>query len=176
MRRVLIVLGAFVALALLLAVVGALLPVGHTARVRLELGTPPATVYGAIADVAEYPAWRSGLDSLTVVSTTPRLRWRESSTTGTMEFEQVAAQPPRRVQARILGAKEQGFGGSWTWDLAARPGGGTILTVTERGEVYNPLFRLLSRYFISPYASLERYARDLASRLGESALPERLTP
>lgn len=174
MRRALTVIGAFVALALLLAVVGALLPVAHTARVRLELRAPQAAVYEVIADVVDYPFWRSGLDSLSVVSTTPRTRWRESGANGTIEFEQVAARAPRSLTAQIQGAKEQGFGGSWTWDLAPRPGGGTVITITERGEVYNPLFRLLARYLFSPYDSLERYARDLAARFGERAAPVRL--
>lgn len=175
MKRALIVVGIFAGLALVLAIIGALLPVAHSARVRVELRSPPPVVYAAIADVAAYPAWRADLDSLVVVSATPRLRWRESSAQGTIEFEQVVAQAPRTVTARIQGAEEQGFGGSWTWELAPKPEGGTILTITEQGEVYNPLFRLMSHLFFSPYDSLEQYARDLAARFGESAHTERIS-
>jgi uncharacterized protein YndB with AHSA1/START domain len=174
MKRGLIVIGAFAGLALLLAVVGALLPVGHTARVRLQLRQPPAAVYATIVDVEDYPDWRTGVDSLTIVSPGPPLRWRESSAQGSIEFEQVVAAPPRLVRSEIKGAQEQGFGGTWTWDLAPRPDGGTTLTITERGEIYNPLFRLRAQLFFSPYETLEQYARDLASRLGETAVPERL--
>lgn len=174
MKRGLIVIGAFAGLALLLAVVGALLPVGHTARVRLQLRQAPAVVYAAIVDVAGYPSWRTGIDSLAIVSAGPPLRWRESSAQGTIEFEQVEAAPPRLVRSEIQGAKEQGFGGTWTWELAPRPDGGTTLTITERGEIYNPLFRLMSQLFFSPYETLEQYALDLTARFGETATPERL--
>ena len=173
MRRALILIAGFAALALLLAAAGSLLPVAHTAQVGIELRQPPAAIFQAITDVASYPSWRSGVDSIRVVTTAPRLRWRESGAQGTIEFEQVAATPDRTVTARIQGAREQGFGGSWTWELVPRPAGGTTLTITERGEVYNPLFRLLSRLIFSPYTSLEQYARDLAARFGEPAAPER---
>ena len=176
MRKALIIIGAFIALALLLTLVGALLPVAHTARVRITLTQPAPPVYDAIADVARYQEWRTGLDSLRVVDAGPPLRWRESSSMGTIEFVQLNALPPRTVQAEIQGAKEQGFGGTWTWDLVPRAEGGTTLVITEHGAVYNPIFRLLSRFFFSPYTTLEQYARDLAARLGESAVPERLTP
>jgi hypothetical protein len=174
MKRALVIIGGFVAIALVLTLVGALLPVEHTARVRLELRQPPEVVYDVVANVPDYLRWRSDLDSLRVVSTGPRLRWRESDAQGTIEFEQTATAPPRSVTAEIQGAEEQGFGGTWTWELEERAGGGTVLTITERGEVYNPIFRLLARFFFSPYSSLERYARDLAARFGEDGTPERL--
>ena len=174
MKLALIVIGAFLALALLLTVVGALLPVGHTAAVRLVLSQPPEAVYEVITDVARAPEWRTGLDSLRVVSPGPPLRWRESTKWGTIEFARVDAIPPRTVRAEIQGEREQGFGGTWTWDVVPRPEGGSVVTITENGEVYNPIFRLLSRYVFGPYATLEQYARDLARRFGEAAEPERV--
>jgi hypothetical protein len=78
------------------------------------------------------------------------------------------------LRADIQGAQEQGFGGSWTWELVPTPAGGTRLTITERGEIYNPLFRLVGRFLYPPYATLEQYARDLSAALGDDALPERL--
>lgn len=175
MKRALIVIAAFLALALLLTVVGALLPTRHTAAVRITLAQPPEAIYQAVTDVARATEWRTGLDSLRVVSPAP-LRWRESTKWGTLEFLQVDAIAPRMVRAEIQGAREQGFGGTWTWDIVPRPEGGTVVTITENGEVYNPIFRLLSRYIFGHYSSLEQYARDLGRRFGETVTPERVGP
>ena len=49
--------------------------------------------------------------------------------------------PPTRFVTRIADAQE--FGGTWTIDLAPH-GGETTVTITERGEVYNPAFRFMS--------------------------------
>lgn len=175
MRRALLVIVAFLALALLLTLVGALLPVQHVATVRIALSQPPEAVYDVVTDVTRATEWRTGLDSLRVVDAGPPLRWRESSSMGTIEFARVDAIAPRMVRAEIQGAKEQGFGGTWTWDIVPQPDGGTVVTITENGEVYNPIFRLLSRYVFGHYDTLEQYARDLAKRFGETAEPERVT-
>jgi hypothetical protein len=59
----------------------------------------------------------------------------------------------------------QPFGGSWT--LLVRPvAGGTELTITEDGEVYNPIFRVMSKLFFSPYSTIDTYQADLRRRLG----------
>jgi len=173
-KKALFLIGAFGALALLLAIAGALLPVGHTAAVQISLAPPPPVVYEVITDVSRSAGWRSDLDSIEVLSPPPPLRWREHGPSGAIEFLQAQAIPPRSVRTEIQGAEEQGFGGSWTWDLVPAEAGGTTLTITERGQVYNPLFRLLSRTVFSPYATLERYARDLAAHLGDDATPERV--
>jgi hypothetical protein len=39
--------------------------------------------------------------------------------------------------------------------------GGTTLTVVERGEVYNPVFRFVSRYVIGHTRTLDAYFADL---------------
>lgn len=174
MRKALIVIAAFLLLAVLLAGAGALLPVSHVAKIRFELSQPPAAVYDVITDLATQRDWRTGLDSLRVISAGPPERWRESTGWGTIEFVRIDQIRPRMVRTEIQGAREQGYGGTWTWDLVPAEDGGTIVTITENGEVYNPLFRLLSRTVFSSYRSLEQYARDLARRFGEEASVERV--
>jgi hypothetical protein len=56
------------------------------------------------------------------------------------------------------------FGGSWTYEVSAA-GSGTELNITENGEVYNPLFRFVSRFIMGHTATIEKYQRDLAARL-----------
>jgi hypothetical protein len=52
------------------------------------------------------------------------------------------------------------FGGAWTYELSPQ-GGGTRLVITEHGEVYNPLFRFMSRFVFGHTATLDRYLADL---------------
>ena len=52
------------------------------------------------------------------------------------------------------------FGGTWTYELKP-DGGGTQLVITERGEVYNPIFRFMSRFVFSHTATMERFVASL---------------
>lgn len=75
-------------------------------------------------------------------------------------FDVVERDEPVKLVTRIRPG--QSFGGTWTYELAAD---GT-LTITERGEVYNPLFRFLSKYAFGHTAGLEAYLQQLSARLG----------
>ena len=56
------------------------------------------------------------------------------------------------------------FGGTWTYELRAE-GSGTSLTLTEDGEVYNPIFRVMQKFFFSPYKTIDTYLENLKKRL-----------
>ena len=62
---------------------------------------------------------------------------------------------PRRLVTVIV-EKKLPYGGSWTYEFAPAAGG-TTLTVVERGEVYNPVFRFMSRYVIGQTRTLDAY-------------------
>ena len=77
----------------------------------------------------------------------------------------------RRMVTRIV--DERAFGGTWTWTVTPQEDGGATLTITEAGEVFNPLFRAISRFFLDQRGTMDRLHRDLAAHLGEPepALP-----
>ena len=56
------------------------------------------------------------------------------------------------------------FGGSWTFALQPAASG-TRLSITENGEVYNPLFRVMSRFVFGHTATIDRYLGDLQKHL-----------
>jgi hypothetical protein len=66
---------------------------------------------------------------------------------------------------------EQPFGGTWTFELAPADGG-TRLTITERGEVYNPIFRALGRFVFGHTATIDQYLRALGAAFGDALTPE----
>lgn len=165
---------AIVAIVVLTGAIGAALPRAHVATIEARLAQPPSRVFEAIADVAASTGWRSGLHQVEILSgaDTP-LRWRETSDFGTLTMVVEESDPPARLVTRI-DDPDQPFGGSWIYELAPADDG-TILRITERGEVYNPYFRFMSRFVFGHYRTLETYARDLARHLGSSAEPVRIS-
>jgi hypothetical protein len=91
------------------------------------------------------------------------MEFREVDDHGAINYRVEAWEPGRRFVTRIADSSLP-YGGSWTFDL--RPvEGGTELTITEDGEVYNPIFRFMSLFFFSATATIERYQADVLKRL-----------
>jgi hypothetical protein len=67
--------------------------------------------------------------------------------------------PNHRLVTRIV---DRGlpFGGSWTYELEPS-GDGTRITITENGEVYNPVFRFVSRFVMGHTATIDTYLSSL---------------
>jgi hypothetical protein len=109
------VFAGVVALALLAAVVGALLPRDHVAARRATFARPPAEVWQAVVELAA----ASDVPVAIEVDDPPRLRIT-------------------RISDDTLP-----FGGRWIYQLEP-VGDGTRLTITEDGWVGNPIFRLVT--------------------------------
>jgi uncharacterized protein YndB with AHSA1/START domain len=101
-----------------------------------------------------------------VLAWEPRVRWREYGR-NTITFERVEIEPPTRLVTRIADP-DLPFGGTWTFDLVEE-GEGTRLTITEHGEVHNPVFRFMSRYVFGHAATIEQFLEDLGRRLPPSS-------
>jgi uncharacterized protein YndB with AHSA1/START domain len=144
---------AIVALVLIIMGIGYALPQRHVASVQGIVSRPPADVFGKLSDVERYPEWRSDVEQVEVLSRNP-LRWREHTGGDVITYEVVESDAPRRLVVRIADA-DLPFGGSWTYEL--RPEGSTThLTITERGEVFDPFFRFMSRFVFGHTATMER--------------------
>jgi ribosome-associated toxin RatA of RatAB toxin-antitoxin module len=163
MKWVLWTLVGLVAVAGLVAFVGWMLPVGHVASRSARFNQPPEAVYGAITDVRKYGDWWSevkGVDMLEPAN--GKIRFREHMSTGPIVFEVDEAVPATRYVTRIADPG-QPFGGTWTFELAPEAGG-TRLTITERGEVYNPIFRFMSHFVFSQTATMESFLAGLGRK------------
>ena len=84
---------------------------------------------------------------------------------GDVKFETIESLPPRKLVRRVVGEKD--FGGTWTCDIASSPGGST-LTITENGEIYNTFFRFVSRYIIGHHRTIDGTMAALHRRFGEA--------
>jgi uncharacterized protein YndB with AHSA1/START domain len=164
-RKLAWAVGVIVVVIVTVVVVGYSLPVAHVASRSAVFAHPPDRVFAVLADVENFPHWRSGVRAVEVLAWEPQVRWREFGR-DTMTFERLEIEPPSRLVTRIADP-DLPFGGTWTFELAAE-GPGTRLAITEHGEVYNPVFRFMSRFVFGHGATIEEYFSDLAWRLGPS--------
>jgi uncharacterized protein YndB with AHSA1/START domain len=171
MKWALIIIGAVAAVALLITLVGSVIGRDHVASTRAIVPAPPDSVYAAITNAGEHPSWRKNLKSVEMLE--PRdghPRWREVSSFGPMTIELLERVPNQKVVGKVED-DGQAFGGTWTYEIAAAPDGkGSVVTITERGFVNNPLFRFLSRFVFGYYGAQEDYLRALGSRFGAPAV------
>lgn len=165
-----VVLGMVVIVAAV-AGVGATLPVDHVATRTLALNRPADEVWGVLTDYRGQLTWRKELTSVELVPGTSRETWLEDTGDGAIPFETTEAIPPTRL-VRTIADSTLPFGGRWVYTLSATDGG-TRLTITEEGKVFNPIFRFVSHFFLDQAATIEGVMQGLASHFGEEP---RITP
>jgi hypothetical protein len=165
------IVGGLAALVGLMALAGRRLPQGHVAARRARFRQTPKALWAVLTDVEAFPSWRSDLKRIErLPDRDGRPAWCEVGRHGRITFEQVAAEAPARLVGRIADPKLP-FGGTWTYEIAPADGGSTV-TITERGEIYNPVFRFLARYLFGYHATLENYLKALGKKFGEAVVPE----
>jgi len=163
LKLALIALAVLILLVVIVVAVGYALPVAHVASSQATLHQPPDAVFATLSDVSHFPDWRKDVTRVDVLSANP-LRWREHGSSGDITFVVVESVRPVHLLTRI-DDRSLAFGGTWSYDLIPS-GTGTTVTITERGEVYNPLFRFMSRFVFGHSATMEAFLVALAARLG----------
>jgi hypothetical protein len=165
LRLALFVLAGLVGLVVLVTVVGWCLPKGHHATRSKTIAASAERVFGYIADVANGPTWRKDVRAVEIVSGAGvGMIFRETSSNGVITYRVDALEPARRF-VTVIADPSLPFSGRWTFELSPR-GDTTDVTITEDGEVSNPIFRFMSRVVYSQTATMERYlaALDTVSR------------
>ena len=163
MRYVLIVVGILLVAILAIVVIGWALPVKHVATKSVQLSASPDSVFALISTPEGYPSWRSDVKNVDVTTENGVTRFREEGGNGPILFEITEKVPPRRFLTTIAD-KSLPFGGRWIYEVAP-VSTGSQLTITEEGEVYNPVFRFVSRYIMGHTAPIEAYLQAVEKRL-----------
>ena len=138
MKWLLIVASVLVAIALLIAVIGWMLPVAHVATREGSFAASPDTVWKAITDVDAFPAWRSDVKSVERVPGAAKLTWIERGGSETLTFTVDVSDAPHRLVTRIA----------------------------EHGEIYNPIFRALARFAFGYESTMVSYLDALKKKVG----------
>jgi hypothetical protein len=118
---------------------GSYLPVAHVTTRSRKVPARPEIVWGLINDPVATKGW--GGDSKTEV---------------------VEQDAPRLLVRKIVG--ETAFGGTWTFEIAPEGHDASTLTITERGEINNPLFRTVMRV-VGQTRGIDAYLTKLATAL-----------
>lgn len=160
MKWLLIIVIAIIVLIALMYLIGYFLPVKHVAIRSIVLNAAPEEVWKVLYDHSQYPSWRSDLKKVVVKG---EKNWTETSSNGTLDFESEIVRPNEMFHARIMN-KDLPFGGAWTYELRSNEKG-TELTITENGEVYNPVFRFMSKYIFGHEATLKKFGKDLTKKI-----------
>jgi uncharacterized protein YndB with AHSA1/START domain len=163
MKWLLIVVLSLGGLLILVVGIGALLPRKHRVSRTVSFHQPPEVVWRLISGP---PTWRSDVVKYEELPAHEGHRmWRETDKHGqTITYEAIESTPPRRLVTQIADTKLP-FGGNWSFDIVPN-GDSCLLTITENGEVYNPVFRFVSRFVIGQTATLDAYVKSLNGKLG----------
>jgi uncharacterized protein YndB with AHSA1/START domain len=142
-----------------------LLPQHHTASRTAQLSQPPERVWATITDVIDFPKWRKDVAKVELIASSDSQHvWRETSAHESgITYSAEIWDPPKHLVTRIAD-KDLPFGGSWDYSIIPS-GSGSTITITENGEVYNPIFRLMSR-IMGNAATIDSYLSALKTRLG----------
>jgi uncharacterized protein YndB with AHSA1/START domain len=152
--------GALALVVVAVLVIGWTLPVAHRSTREATFDATPAQLYTLITDVEAFPRWRPSVKSVeTLPSVNGRARFREVGKNGSILYEVDWAEPSTRLVTRIAD-KSLPFGGTWTYDLTPR-GSSTNLRITEEGEVYDPVFRFMSKFVFGHTATIDEYLADV---------------
>lgn len=140
MKWILIVSAVILTAVIAIWLIGRSLPVSHTVTVDRAIDDAPERVWSRIRNVESWPEWRNDVTSVE----------RRSDETievvdGNGSVRYSVDEPSERTLITTISSENLPWGGRWIWTVVPE-GTGSRVTITEEGEVYNPIFRFLSRY------------------------------
>lgn len=124
-----------------MTLVGFALPQDHTASVYAFIKAEPEAIFAVAVDLQD----ESDVKTRLLKEARPRLR-----------------------ETEIVEGPGAAFGGTWTLEIEPTDDGGK-LTITERGRIYNPLFRFLSRFTFGHDATAKQFMAELRKRVEKNS-------
>ena len=166
MKWILIAVSVVAGLIVVVLAIGAMLPKAHVVSRSSKFNQPPQAVWDIITGP---PNWRPDIQSFEQLPPRDGHRvWKEvDKHRQSIRYESIEESPPSRLVTRIADPTLP-FGGTWTHEIQA-DGAGSRLTITENGEIYNPIFRFMARYVIGYHGTLEAYLKALHDKLGDAS-------
>lgn len=129
-------------------------PLRHEVTRSATLNAPIDAVFAMVSDVERYPQWRSDISKVEPLPDDGGgTRFREIGSKGAVTYRIEVSRAPSEFRVRV-DDEALPFGGWRTYSLSSSEFG-TELTLIETGEVYNPLFQLISEYMYTPIISIE---------------------
>ncbi len=167
LKWILSIVGVLVGLIILIVFIGLLIPKTHTASRRVRYVHPPDRVWTAISRFEDHARWRPDVKRIERLEDRDgHAVWREVHSRGdTLTMEVVELEPPTRMVTRVVDNRH--VGGTWTLEVEPLDGSSCAMTITENGEIYNPVFRFVARFIMGYNATMDSFHRALGGELGE---------
>lgn len=128
-----------------------------------------------VRDFGAATGWRRDVKKVTVQKqSNGSVHFQEEGKNGTIKYELSDDLPGQRMVTRIL-KTDLGYSGKWTYVFAPE-NEGTRSTITEDGEVANPVFRFMSRYVFGQTATLDSYLTALSKSSVKTLSHNRSSP
>lgn len=151
---------------------GRSLPRVHVTTSTITLVAPVDTVWKVIRDIGRTPEWWSDMKSVQRIPGRSRESYEQNmGLAGIMRVEVTRSVPGRSMLITILDGEEQGWGGTWTYEIGAT-GSGTEVMLIEEGFVDSPYFRVFAK-MMGHRRTMESYLRSLGAHFGEVVNPRR---
>ena len=149
------------ALALVLWLIGLLLPIRHAEEVRTFLGASAETVWAVLNDLDGMPNWRHDIRGLErLPDLLGQARWLEVGSGGRRTtYQRIESVTPRRLVVRSSAPNRQ-----WVYEIRALDRG-SELAVREERTISHPLMRALVLIFGADRGRIEGLTSDLDRRL-----------
>jgi hypothetical protein len=164
MKILLIAIAVAVILIAGIVVIGLLLPKRHVVSRSASYRATPDGLFTLIAGPQNWRPDVRGYEP--VADPNGHDLVRETTKDGeTITYELLDRVPPRSIKRRIA-TPNLPYAGTWTFSLEPK-GETTLVRITEDGEVYNPLFRFVSRFILGQTGTIDRYLQALATATGQ---------
>lgn len=166
--KIFLILAGLITLATVSTViVGYFLPIRHQAVREANFTTSPVHLWQLISNFADAPTWRADIKSVESLKQGDELLWKEVDSHGHEISYRTVEFVPEIKMVRQIADKSLPFGGSWTFEITPTQSG-CKLRIVEDGEVYNPVFRFLSRFVFGHATTIERYLAAAGRKLENS--------
>jgi uncharacterized protein YndB with AHSA1/START domain len=146
MKIIWIILGCAAGVFLIVLIFGLLQPVKHSVTRAVVVRQKPEVVFALLEDAAALPSWSTSVakcETLPAAQGKPSFRCTLKWGSMQMIITQIERDPPKRLVNSMT--REGGpVLGTWTYQIAPE-GGGSRVSITEEGELKNPIYRAMSR-------------------------------
>lgn len=164
MKLLLLLLAGVAVLILGVVLIGSLLPKQHTATRSASYRATPEQLFALISGTQ---SWRADVRHCEVSTDAEgRELLRETTRNGeTITYAVLDRIPSKSLKRQII-TPNLPYSGTWTYSLTPA-GENTTLRIRENGEVYNPIFRFVSRFILGHTSTIDAYLRALGKATGQ---------
>ena len=172
MKTALLIVGSLVALLVIVALVfqiaGSRMPRDHRSVVIATFKASRAAVWAAITDYAAMPQWWPPVKAIRIekLPDGTELTWNKDKHGQEIPFRTAESRVNEKL-VRVIAKDDLPFGGTWIFELADAPGGGTQLTLTEDGFIKPAIFRAIATWFMGLDATQKDFTAHLEKHLAK---------